>query len=306
MTRSLDRLTLLETFCRIAERGSISAAARDLGLSQASASRQLKDLETRLGADLIRRTTHNLALTSAGQALLADARDLLGGWEALAARQQPPGGQIAGRLSVVAPVALGQRALADIALKFQTQHPEIMLKWQLTDEPINFTETGCDCWIKVGPIPDDTLVVRRLGQVERLVVADPGILPHGRATDAAMIKDLPFIALAPFEGQQIRLTSSAGDIQEFDANVRFATNNIFAVHRAVLAGLGAAILPRWFVADDLSKGRLVDAAPGWRAASLTVHVGFSPSRHRPKRLDVFLDAIVKGMRDLSGVEPISD
>jgi len=80
MSKPLDRLTLLETFARISDRGSISAAARDLGLSQASASRQLKELEDRLGAQLIRRTTHSIALTPAGQALLRDARELIAGW----------------------------------------------------------------------------------------------------------------------------------------------------------------------------------------------------------------------------------
>jgi len=80
MSKPLDRLTLLETFAGISDRGSISAAARDLGLSQASASRQLKELEDRLGAQLIRRTTHSIALTPAGQALLRDARELIAGW----------------------------------------------------------------------------------------------------------------------------------------------------------------------------------------------------------------------------------
>ena len=102
MTKSLDRLVLLETFVRIAERGSISAAARDLGLSQPSASRQLSELEGRLGAQLIRRTTHNLALTPAGQDLLVEARQMLEGWDALVERHGRGPDDIKGRLKIVA------------------------------------------------------------------------------------------------------------------------------------------------------------------------------------------------------------
>ena len=99
-------MTLLATFLRIAERGSISAAARDLGLSQASASRQLADLEQRLGVPLIRRNTHSLALTEQGESCLADARSLLAGWEALTDRVAEDQTQLRGPLRIIAPVAL--------------------------------------------------------------------------------------------------------------------------------------------------------------------------------------------------------
>ena len=106
MGKTLDRLTLLETFIRIAERGSISAAASDLGLSQPSASRQLAELETRFGLQLIRRTTHSMALTAAGQALLRDAREIVSAWNSIEERHGLAGGLVKGPLRVVAPVAL--------------------------------------------------------------------------------------------------------------------------------------------------------------------------------------------------------
>ena len=126
MMKSLDRLGLLETFVRIAERGSSSAAARDLGLSQASASRQLRELETRLGAVLANRTTHDFALTSAGVALLADARVALSNWEALEERHTG-GDDVRGPLRIVAPIALGQTLLADMAVAFQAEHPAVSI-----------------------------------------------------------------------------------------------------------------------------------------------------------------------------------
>lgn len=302
MSRPLDRLTLLETFVRIAERGSISAAARDLGLSQASASRQLKELEDRLGIQLVRRTTHALAVTLAGQELLGDARALLADWSVLEERHGAGDDFAKGPLKIVAPVALGQRHLVDLALDFQLRHPQVSLSWQLQDEPIRFAEVGCDCWIKIGPVPDETLVVRPLGRVARSLVASPLLAGRDGLAEPADAEALPFVALEPFEGGRIALAERGGAVQEIRPPVRFATNNIFALHRAALKGAGVAILPRWFIADDLATGRLIDLLPRWQAASYAVNVAYLPARHQPRRLAMFLEALRKGLSEIAGME----
>ena len=192
MSKPLDRLTLLETFVRIADAGSISAAARDLGLSQPSASRQLAELESRLNTQLIRRTTPSMALPESGHELLADARQLIDGWESLEEKHLSDNSRIAGNLKVVAPVALGQLHLARIAWRFQQEHPGVTISWQLEDAPIRFSEVGCDCWVKIGPIPDETLVVRKLGAVERLLVASPALIDtHGKPRNPRSAERLP-------------------------------------------------------------------------------------------------------------------
>lgn len=301
MSKPLDRLTLLETFVRISDRGSISAAGRDLGLSQASASRQLKELESRLGTQLIRRTTHSLALTQSGQALLRDARALLAGWDSLQERHSEGDRAVRGPLKVVAPVALGQLQLADIALDFQILYPGVSLTWELEDQAIRFAEVGCDCWIKVGPVPDDSLIVRELGSVERMLVASPGLVGERRFAKPDEISDLPFAALSAFEGGRIPLTSSRGRRQELTPRVAVATNNIFALQRAALKGVGVAVLPRWFVQKELDEGRLLDILPNWRAARLTINAAFLPAREQPKRLSLFLAALTRGVQQIPGV-----
>lgn len=302
MSKPLDRLTLLETFARIAERGSISAAARDLGLSQASASRQLKDLEDRFGSQLIRRSTHSLSLTSAGLDLLRDARELTAGWEALEDRHGAADREVRGALNVVAPVALGQLYLADIALRFQLAHRSVAIGWQLKDEMIRFAEVGCDCWIKVGTVPDDTLIVRELGKVERLIVAAPDLTGPGQFGSPEQVAGLPCAALQPFEGGNIAVSDMAGDTFVIKPDVRLSTNNIFALHRAALMGVGFAVLPRWFVEEDLASGRLIDLLPDWRAATLTVNAAFLPSRYQPKRLLLFLEHLAGEFGAIPGIE----
>ena len=303
MSKSLDRLALLETFARIAERGSISAAARDLGLSQASASRQLKALEDKLGTQLIRRTTHALSLTAAGENLLRDARGLIADWSALEERHGASERDVAGPLKIVAPIGLGQGPLADIAFRFQTAHPRVGLEWILEDEPIRFSEVGCDCWVKVGPVPDDRLVLRALGRIERLVVAAPSLFDSAAPRRPDDVMRLPCAALAPFEGGRIALTNSAGQRISLAPEVRLSTNNIFALHRAALRGIGIAVMPRWFVAEDLAAGRLVDLLPDWRAATLTLNAAFLPVRYQPRRLMLFLETLAGELATVPGLLP---
>ena len=123
MSKTFDRLSLLETFIRIAESGSISAAARDLRISQPSASRHLVELESNLKTQLVRRNTHSLALTDSGSELLRSARLLLADWEALEERFVNVEKEVKGSIMVVAPIALGQLHLARIATQFQLEHP---------------------------------------------------------------------------------------------------------------------------------------------------------------------------------------
>ena len=304
MSKPLDRLTLLETFVRIADAGSISAAARDLGLSQPSASRQLAELESRLRTQLMRRNTHSLALTEAGRALLAEARQLLDAWEALEEKHLASGGELSGKLKIVAPIALGQGPLARLAWQFQQANPGITLNWLLDDQPIRFSELGCDCWIRVGAIPDETLVVRMLGSAERLLVASAEFLKqHGQPETVNDAKRLALTALAPFEGSRIPLHDRRGRTVDIEPPIRLSTNNIVALKEAVSTGLGMAVLPRWFIDDELQSGSLAEVLPQWRAPSLPIRIAYLPGRHQPRRLRAFLDFLSDAVTKIDGITP---
>ena len=287
MSTRFDRLALLATFVRIAERGSLSAAARDLGTSQPSVSRQLAALEDLLGVQLVTRTTHSLALTPDGTAALTDARRMLGEWEGLAERFANDTA-LRGTLRVVAPIALGQRHIMDATLAFARDHPSVSIEWRLTDRTIRFAEEGCDVWIKVGPVPDDTLVVREIARVERMVVSTPD-LADGH--EGEPLERWPWVTLGPFEGSRIVLHADDGSERAFTVEPRMATDNIFALLEAVRGGLGAAILPRWFVRDELDDGRLIDVAPDARAARLPINIAIAAGSRRPVRVDRFVEVV---------------
>ena len=306
MSQPLDRITLLETFVRIADAGSISAAARDLGISQPSASRQLAELESRLKSQLMRRNTHSLALTDSGAELLADARQLIDSWETLQEKHVAGGEAISGNLKVVAPVALGQLHLARIAWQFQQDHPAVTINWQLEDDPIRFAEAGCDCWVKVGTVPDETLVVRTLGAVERLLVASPALIAqNGKARNPGAAERYPLAALEPFEGGKIPLTHRDKRRATITPPVRVRTNNIFALKEASLMSLGMAVMPRWFVESELRAGSLVDMLPTWRAPSLRIQVAYLSGRHQTLRLRAFLTTLREQLPAIRGISAVS-
>lgn len=302
MAKSLDRLTLLSTFVRIAERGSISAAARDLGMAQASASRQLAELEQRLGVQLIQRTTHHLALTEAGRGALAEARALIIGWDALEEQYREDEVELSGGLKIVAPVALGQIYLVEAGLEFQRSNPLVSFTWLLDDSPIKFAEIGCDLWIKIGRPSDETLVLKELANVERLVVAAPSLLGSKKNVSPGDLAEVPCAALGPFEAGAIPLTHVAGDTLQLNARVSVATNNIFCAHKAALMGIGFAVMPRWFVDGDLADGSLVDVLPDWRAPSLTITASYLPARRQTRRLRAVLKHLHHTVCAIPGLE----
>ncbi len=301
MSKQLDRLTLLNTFIRIAENGSISRAARDLGLSQPSVSRQLVELESRLKTQLIRRTTHSLALTESGAELLTDAKALLDNWERVEEKYLGGEQQVKGHIKVVAPVALGQIYLARIAANFLKKYPEITLSWILEDEPIRFAEIGCDCWIKIGSVPDTTLIVKQIGKVIRIVVGSTRLTKGQKFSTPQDALHLPLIALDPFEGKHIPLTYDSFTKMVFNPKVCMSTNNIFASKEAALMGLGVAVLPRWFIEREIAENKLIDILPKWQAPTLDIHLAYFPNRHQPKRLRFFLDFITEQLKLVDGI-----
>ncbi|WP_299827057.1 LysR family transcriptional regulator [uncultured Roseobacter sp.] len=287
MSTRFDRLFLLETFVRIAERQSLSAAARDLGTSQPSVSRRLAALENRLGVVLVRRTTHDVTLTPDGLALLSDARRMIGEWEAIEDRHGEDE-ELKGTIRVIAPVALGQNLLVRAAIQFMKDHPNVTIDWRLRDDAIRFAEEGCDCWLKVGPVPDETLVVRELARVERLVVGTPDCLAQHAGSD---LHAMPWLTLGPFEGNRIELFNEAQELQAFSVTPKLASDNIFAIYEAAMQGVGVAIMPRWFVASDLEIGNLADAAPDLRAARLPVNLALVSGTKRPARVEQFCKTV---------------
>jgi DNA-binding transcriptional LysR family regulator len=300
MSKAADRLDLLQTFVRIAETGSLSAASRALGLAQPTVSRQLAQLESLMGVRLAQRSTSEFSLTEAGRTLLREARALLDRWQAIGENLQKGAEAPAGDLRVVATLGLGQQVLVDVAAAFMAKYPDVRIEWILTDRQIDLVEQGADCWLHVGPIRDESLVVREIGRIKRICVATPSFIKQmGRPRSPVALSKLPCVALAPYMGRKLALYGARGAETEVDLTPVFTTDTFFAADRAVRRGIGFGLMPTWYIADDLKSGRLVDLLPGWTAKPIGLYCAYSASRYRPARVNLFIDH----MRESIGRQP---
>ena len=152
-------------------------------------------------------------------------------------------------------------------------------------------------------MPDDTLIVKPLGNVERLLVASEDFVEqHGLPNTPRAAEKLNLVALGPFEGRTIPLDGPRGTRTNIEPPLRLSSNNIVAVKEAVAMGLGMAVLPRWFIHDELKRESFVDVLPHWRAPALAIHVAYLPGRHQPRRLRAFLDYVVAQVPTIPGIQ----
>lgn len=288
-----DRIALLETFVRIVDAGSLSAAAAQLGSTQPTVSRRLQQLERMLGVRLLQRSTHRMALTDDGSRCYERAKDLLAGWQMLESDVRGADDQPSGHLRVVAPHAFGQQQLIGPVADYLQRYPRMTVEWLLHDRMPDFIGEGIDCAIRVGEVGDPSVIALRLAEVPRIAVASPALL-DGRPVPAhaSELVDLPWLALRTFYRDEVTLThAETGEAVTFPIRPRLSTDGLQAIRNAALRGLGAAIASEWALVDDLATGQLVHLAPEWQAAALPVHLVYPPARHQPTRLRRFIEAM---------------
>ncbi|WBV43438.1 LysR family transcriptional regulator [Pseudoroseomonas cervicalis] len=296
-----DRIELLRSFLRIVEAGSLSAAAAQLGTTQPTISRRLQQLERLLGLRLLRRSTHGLALTEDGERCLAHAREVLDGWSVLEETLRGSREGASGLLRVQAPHAFGQDQLIAPLAEFLAAHPEVSVEWRLQDRMPDFIADGIDCAIRVGWVEEPSVVAVRLADVPRIVVAAPGLWGDGPPPEDEALRDLPWLALTTYYRDEVTLTREGAALR-FPIRPRLGTDSLHALRAAALAGLGAAIVSAWAVAEDLRLGRLVQLAPDWRAAPLPVSLVYPAGRLQPARLRHFIALMRERMPGLTGLE----
>lgn len=292
-TASPDRIELMQTFVRIVEAGSLSAAASQLGATQPTVSRRLQALERSLGVRLLQRSTRRMKLTEDGERCFERAKELLAGWATFEADLRGVGAAAEGNLRVVAPHAFGQQQLVAPLADYLRANPGVSVEWLLHDGQPDFITQAIDCAIRVGEVDDDGLVAIKLWDVPRIVVAAPALLA-GRPvpSDPDGLAALPWLALRTFYRNEITLThADSGDARHFAIRPRMSTDSLYALRSAALLGLGACIGSAWMLAEDIAAGRLVEIAPAWRASPLPAWLLYPYARFYPARLRRFVETM---------------
>jgi DNA-binding transcriptional LysR family regulator len=299
----MDRFTTMATFLRVAELGSLSAAARALGLTQPAVSQQVAALERRLATRLLNRTTRRLALTEAGERYYTQARQIL---EALAEAEDglaAPADALAGSLRVHAPVGLGQMHLAPILIGFHRRHPVLTVELILDDRYADLIGEGVDVAIRLGPLPSSGLVARRLATLRRVLVAAPDyIAAHGSPTTPEALADHPHIRFSwVAAGEAVPLIGPDGPLS-VRVQSHFLANNAFVLVEAICAGLGIGGAQLPLVQGLLDQGRLVRVLPDHAYAPLAVHAVTPSARFTPRKTRAFIDHLATELPRIPGLD----
>ncbi|MEH6461890.1 LysR family transcriptional regulator [Chitinimonas sp. JJ19] len=286
----MDRFRAMQTFVRVAETGSFVRAAEAMGLSKASISLIISELETELGARLMQRTTRKLSLTEAGQAYLARCQDILEAVNEADAMLTARQTEARGVLRAYAPLSFAQHHIVPVLPAYRAAFPEVRIDLVLGARPVDMVEEGFDLALLFEQQGlASSLVARRLAYSDLILCAAPGYLAQYPPLDTP----------ADLEGQQLLASGNWLDSRlyrgtEETVNVRWPTpalscNTQDVLRASAVAGMGIAILPSYVASESLRLGELVRVLPAWRAGRLDLCLVF-PSRR-------FLSAKVRGAAD---------
>ncbi|KAF1369312.1 DNA-binding transcriptional LysR family regulator [Yokenella regensburgei] len=299
----IDRVALMQTFIRIVEAGSLSAAAVQLETTQATISRRLQSLESLLGTKLILRTTHAMKLTDDGERCYQHAKKVTDAWLELEDSLQVVKDDPTGVLRVRAPHAFGQYQLLEPLTAFLSQYPLLSVEWMLNDQNVDFLSDNIDCAIRVGVEVDPATVSVKLAEVPRTVVASPALLAqYPEVGTPEQLSALPWVAVSTFYQHEVMLKhQTLGTECTVAISPRLSTDSLYVARNTALAGLGVTLVSSWTVQEDIAGGRLIELLPDWRATALPVHLVYPWSRYYPARLRRFLELMREVMPQISGM-----
>ncbi|KUM02491.1 LysR family transcriptional regulator [Chromobacterium subtsugae] len=267
----IEELRALAVFAKTVETGSFRAAARALQLSPSVVSHHVSQLESRLGAALLYRSTRRLSLTADGETLFQHAQAMLraaeSGLDALAGRATEP----TGRLSLTLPAFFARSPLTARLAGFARRHPKVELALDYSDEKRDLVRDGIDLAIRIGELPDSALKSRRLFDMPRLLVAAPALLSARPAPRHPQeLADWPWLGIR-MRPDHKTLLDAAGEAHSFSIQPAIRANSLDAVCQLAIAGCGLATPPAFLAADDIAAGRLSEVEPEWQVEALGVY-----------------------------------
>ncbi|MDO8276793.1 MAG: LysR family transcriptional regulator [Burkholderiaceae bacterium] len=291
----MDKLKQLESFVSVAARGSLTAAARAEGVAPAIMGRRLDALEERLGVKLLVRTTRRIALTHEGSAFLEDCQRLLTDLSDAEASVSAGGVKASGHLRITAPAGFGRRHVAPLVPQFRSQHRDVTISLNLSDRVVDLAGEGFDCAVRVGDLPDSSLVSVRLADNRRLCVASVDyVARHGSpghpselakfdcltlSSDASQTRGWAF-QVPQGEGHEVIHFKPGGPLDCSDGQV---------LHDWCLAGLGIAWRSTWEVEDGVAAGRLLPLLEEFAAPPNGIYAVFPQRKHLPLRVRLWID-----------------
>jgi len=290
----MDRIDAMQAFVAVADGQGFAPAARKLGLSPSAVTRLIAALEQRLGARLLQRTTRQVTLTDAGSRYLERVRRVLADVEeaeqAVEGERTRPGG----RLVISAPVGFGRLHVSPVVSAYLKRFPEVGADLRLSDRMINLVEEGVDLAVRIGHLPDSTLVARHVGEMRRIVVASNDYLKaHGEPKRPAEIvahQTIEFGAMTA--AADWRFVENNTEIR-VSPSPRFSSNSADAAIQHAEAGGGLTRVLAYQAAASLRAGRLKIVLAKFEQPPLPIHIVYPTSRLLSAKVRTFIDLVTE-------------
>lgn len=286
----MDHFKQIATFAAVAGKGSLSAAARDEGVAPAVISRRLDALEDRLGVKLLQRSTRSLSLTYEGAAFLEDCQRILNDLSNAEASVSLGGIKASGHLRISAPGGFGRQHVAPLVHEFVREHPEVTVSLDLSDRVVDLRNEHMDCAVRIGVLPDSSLIGVKLADNQRLVVASPtylqqhGVPRHPQELHAHNCLNL--ISSGAPSGWLFTIDGMATPIR---VGGNLACNDGSSILDWILNDAGLAWRSRWEVQPHLKSGRLVSVLDDFVAPPNAIYAVFPDRKYLPLRLRLWID-----------------
>ncbi len=304
MDRSDITFERMRTFVRVAECGSLSAVARELGVGQSTITRQLRELEQAIGVPLLSRTTRRVTMTDEGSRYYANSLQILRLVEQAGDEARGAGGAQAGTIRISCTAAFGVLHASRLIFAFQDRHPDIGIDLSLTDNRVDLVREGVDIELRLGPLTDSSIKLRALGQCQRLLVAAPHYLAErGIPAVPADLSGHEGIRMSNVAGSGLlALQGQNGKCYAVPFNGRFRIDHGLAAREALIAGRGIAPAHRWLVDDLIANHQLEAILPDYSLPPVPLNMLIVPERAGIARVRLFIEFLAEQIGSIPGIE----
>jgi DNA-binding transcriptional LysR family regulator len=303
MDKSEVTLERMRSFIRVAERGSLSAVARQLGVGQSTITRHLRELEEAVGVPLLSRTTRRVTLTDEGSRYYANSVHILRLVEQSVDEARGTRGAPVGTIRISCTAAFGVLHVSRLIFAFQDRYPDIGVDLSLTDERVDLVREGVDIALRLGPLTDSSMKLRALGHSRRLLVAAPGYLAaRGRPTGLQDLLGHEGIRMSNIAGSDVlSLQGADGRQHAIPFGGRFRVDHGLGAREALVAGRGIAPAHQWLIDDLLAAGRLEAILPDYSLNTVPLSMLIVPERAGIARVRLLVDFLVEQVSGIPGI-----
>ena len=303
MDKSVVTLERMLSFVRVAERGSLSAVAREHGVGQSTVTRHIAELERALGVSLLSRTTRRVTLTEEGVRYHAEARNILRLVDQATDEARSAGGDLAGKVRVSCTAALGVRHVLRGLFDLQDRHPGLSINCSLSDVKIDLVREAVDVVVRLGPLADSSMQVKPVGQSRRVLVASHDYLDRRGTPECPddLLQHQSIRMNNVIGSGELTLHRAGDEARSVPISGRLTLDHGLAAREALIQGRGIVAANVWLIDNLLASGSIKHVLPDYSLESMPLSILFVSARVKLRRVRLVIDALAAFLRELPGI-----